>query len=171
MNKEYKKYRDEVLKSIDNKDIKNRIEYLLNWYSRKATRCKYKYYIFAAVGIIGPALVTLISNCTYLKNTCAVPVISTFSSICAGILVLTRWQESWIRYRRTVELIKSEIGKYLIDITEITGGKKLQRDKEFVNKIEDIVINENSEWTSIRSKDLGNKGNTNNSQNRLRKKF
>ena len=107
MNKEYKKYRNEVLKCIETKEIRDRMEYLLNWYSRKATQCKRRYYIFAAIGIIGPALVTVISNCTYLSDFCLVPVISTCSSIGTAILALTRWQEGWIRYRRTVEHIKT----------------------------------------------------------------
>ena len=40
MNREYKKYFTEVLRSIENKEIRDRIEYLLYWYNKRATRKK-----------------------------------------------------------------------------------------------------------------------------------
>ena len=150
MNKEYKKYRNEVLKCIETKEIRDRMEYLLNWYSRKATQCKRRYYIFAAIGIIGPALVTVISNCTYLSDFCLVPVISTCSSI--G------------RYRRTVEHIKSYISIYIVSLQGATDVEKIGIDKEFIKKIENLVLDENSEWTNIRSKDINGNSNSNSSQ-------
>ena len=164
MNKEYKKYRNEVLKCIETKEIRDRMEYLLNWYSRKATQCKRRYYIFAAIGIIGPALVTVISNCTYLSDFCLVPVISTCSSIGTAILALTRWQEGWIRYRRTVEHIKSYISIYIVSLQGATDVEKIVIDKEFIKKIDNLVLDENSEWTNIRSKDINGNSNSNSSQ-------
>lgn len=152
MSKAYKKYSAEVLRSIENKEIRDRIEYLLDWYSKKATRCKIKYYIFASIGIIGPALVTLISNCNIFQESCLVPIISTVTSICAGILVLTRWQEGWIRYRSTVENIKSKLTLYIVEIKSVTGEEKQKKDEIFIQDIEEIVQSENFEWSKIRKR-------------------
>ena len=154
MNREYKKYFTEVLRSIENKEIRDRIEYLLCWYNKRATRSKIKYYIFASVGIIGPALITLISSCKFFEESCLIPIISTISSICAGILVLTRWQEGWVRYRNTVEHIKSKLSIYIIEIQSMTNEEKQIKDREFIKEIEKIVQNENFEWSKIRNKDI-----------------
>lgn len=154
MNREYKKYFTEVLRSIENKEIRDRIEYLLCWYNKRATRSKIKYYICASVGIIGPALITLISSCKILEKSCLIPIISTVSTICAGILVMTRWQEGWVRYRNTVEHIKSKLSIYIIEIQSMEDEKKLEKDKEFIKEIEEIVQNENFEWSKIRNKDI-----------------
>ena len=154
MNREYKKYFTEVLRSIENKEIRDRIEYLLCWYNKRATRSKIKYYICASVGIIGPALITLISSCRILEESCLIPIISTVSTIFAGILVMTRWQEGWVRYRNTVEHIKSKLSIYIIEIQSMENEKKLEKDKEFIKEIEEIVQNENFEWSKIRNKDI-----------------
>lgn len=156
MNKDFEKYRDDVLNSIDNDIIQNRIEYLLNWYSKRAKQCKRRYYIFASVGIIAPALITLISSCKSYDGSCLIPIISTISTICAAFLVLTRWQEGWIRYRETLEHIQVEIDRYLINIVGLTGNEKLDKDKEFVNTIEEIVLNENKKWSNTRNQSSNN---------------
>lgn len=156
MNDNFEKYRDEILKSIENKDIKNRIEYLLNWYSKRAKQCKRRYYVFASVGIIGPTLVTLISSYKCVDLSCLIPIISAISSICAGILVLTRWQEGWIRYRETLECIQSEINNYLADIVGISNVEKIQKDRDFVKNIEKIVLNENKKWSNTRTQNSNN---------------
>lgn len=155
MNREYKKYFTEVLRSIENKEIRDRIEYLLCWYNKRATRSKIKYYICASVGIIGPALITLTSSCRILEESCLIPIISTVSTIFAGILVMTRWQEGWVRYRNTVEHIKSKLSIYIIEIQSMEDEKKLEKDKEFIKEIEEIVQNENFEWSKIRNNDIG----------------
>lgn len=112
--------------------------------------------MFASLGIIGPALVTLISSCSTLIDSCFVPIISITSSIGTAILVLTRWQDGWLRYRKTVERIKSLISIYLVEINDETLSviKKSDINQKFINKIEEIVIEENCEWVSIRKKDL-----------------
>ncbi len=154
MNKEYKKYSIEILKSIENKEIRDRIEYLLYWYNKRATRCKIKYYIFSSIGIIGPAFITLISGCKILNESILVPIISTLSSICAGILILTRWQEGWIRYRKTVEHVKSKLAIYVVEVQGLDNVEKREKDMKFIKEIEEIVQNENFEWSKIRNHDL-----------------
>lgn len=154
MNKAYKKYSKRTLRSIENEEIRSRIEYLLDWYNKKATRCKIKYYIFASIGIVGPALITLISSYKCFQESCIVPVISTISAICAGILVLTRWQEGWIRYRSTVELIKSKLSIYIVETKSITDKEKQKKDEEFIKCIEEIVQNENYEWIKVRDQKI-----------------
>lgn len=154
MCKDEREYCDEVLKYISNGEIRNRIKYLLNWYTKKANRCKYKYYIFSFIGIIGPALITLISSYESTNYKWMIPVISTISSICAGILVLTQYREGWLRYRKSVEQIKSYTNIYLVEIQELLGGKKTEKDKEFIKLIEKIVLEENIEWFNTRNKEI-----------------
>lgn len=145
-------------KEIENKIIKERIGYLLKWYSKKSTRCKLLYYFCASISIIIPALITLITSCTTMESTefiyfldykCVISLLSTIATIVAGILALTRWQEGWIRYRTTIEIIKSSLTVYLVERESPQEDIK-KMDEKFIKEIEEIVKNENMEWLRTR---------------------
>lgn len=154
-----KKYIEKIEQSIDNKIVQERIKYLLIWYSHKATINKYLYFAFVAISIIAPALITLINSCVKdsflgMNKTCLISLISTIATIFAGILAITRWQEGWLRYRKTAELIKSKVSIYLIKRKNSENDDNKKIDNEFISEIEDIVQKENAEWLSMRRDEL-----------------
>lgn len=158
MRKQEKEYIENINGSIEEEVLRKRIEYLLTWYSHKATRNKYLYFTFVAISIIAPALITLINSCVKdsflgMDKTCLISFISTIATIFAGILAITRWQEGWLRYRKTAELIKSKVSIYLIQRKNSENDNK-KMDNEFISEIEDIVQKENAEWLSMRRDEL-----------------
>ena len=153
MARDEKNYIKKIGDMFENDMIKVRVIYLLNWYSKKASKYRIKYFICAFLSVVIPACITLISN--ILKNTYyVIPVLSTIGTITAGILAISRWQEGWLRYRKTVESIKSEISVYLVMRNyhnSLENNEKVYEvDLLFLEKIEEIVKYENNEWVSLR---------------------
>lgn len=157
---EERKYIEALDSAIVNKNIKLRVIYLLNWYSRRATNCKRCYYTCVFISIIAPAFIALINGCFTelsegtliifgLNKIEIISIISTIATISAGILAVTRWQDGWFRYRYANELIKSEVSLYLVK-KEKENDDNI--DQVFMNRIEQIVANENNEWLHFKDK-------------------
>ena len=145
--KKEKEYIESIKKKIANEIIRDRIVYLLEWYSKKATWDKRLYLFCASISVIAPATITLINSCFKQYANCLIPIISTFASIVAGILALTRWQEGWIRYRSTTEKIKSNVNLFLQDVQYASSGTIKYIEKDFLKEVEDICNDENIEWS------------------------
>lgn len=143
---EEKEFIELIENKITNEVIKDRVVYLLKWYSKKATWDKRLYFFCACVSVIAPASITLINSCFKQYSNCLIPFISTFATIVAGILALTRWQEGWLRYRKTAEQIKSETSKFLLEMDHASHDTKNDIEKKFLDKLEDISSDENMEW-------------------------
>ena len=66
-------------------------------------------------------------------------------AITAGLLSIYKFQENWIKYRTTSEILKHQKHLYLASVTPYDGSDKY---KVLVKNIESIISKENSEWQS-----------------------
>lgn len=93
---------------------------LLNYYMKSATLCRKYYYLSAALTIVLPTLVTVVSS---MSSVWTMPFINIFTSVVAGLSAvisgfnsLFKWQENWLRYRMGVDLLKKESINYIARI-------------------------------------------------------
>lgn len=113
-NRRYFKFVEE---KIENEIIRERILYLLKWYSRRATLWKIFYFISVIIGIVAPTIMTFINGIDLPDETILelidkrtfLSLLSTISIIVAGILAITRWHDGWLRYRRAAEMLTGKL--------------------------------------------------------------
>lgn len=140
---------------VTNEGIRIRLMNLLLWYIREAERAKIKYYFFKMVTILLPALVMIItSSGTGLAiwaseewGTAAnllVAVLAGFTNIASSILVVTKWHENWIQYRRTADKIEGELALYLAGAYPYRNPAL--RDGRLMQKVERIASQEDDVW-------------------------
>lgn len=97
-NRRYFKFVEE---KIENEIVRERILYLLKWYSRRATLWKIFYFISVIIGIVAPTIKTFINGIDLPDDTILriidkrtfLSLLSTISIIVAGILAITRWHD------------------------------------------------------------------------------
>ena len=127
--------------------MKDRVEDQLNWYSDKASENKKKYYASQTIIIIAGALVPIV-NVIPLDVDMIIRIIS---SVLGGIVIgitgiiqLKKYQENWINYRSTEEMLKKEKFMFLNNAGEYSNGDNdEQKLKLLVERVESIISNQN----------------------------
>ena len=127
--------------------LKERVEDQIDWYSKKSSIGKKFYIRIRTIEIIFGFSISLIS--LFLKRDLSGVAIGALSFSLAGLnsfLLLNKYQENWLQYRSTSELLKQEkymfIGKSGTYNTEEEG----ERFKLFVERCETIISSENINW-------------------------
>jgi hypothetical protein len=69
--------------------------------------------------------------------------------IITGLTQLEKYQENWIVYRTTTELLKKEKYFYENEAGEYTDLDELQRNKLLVERVESIVSSETSKYFTV----------------------
>jgi hypothetical protein len=123
----------------------------VRWYERTKRDARVLYYIFQVAVIVLSGITPLVILATDSKL--AQAAFPALAAICAGILGIYQWQESWRRRGTTLEALKREYVKfdtrsgddYALTLTE---DEAISR---FVLKMEDILEGEVSDWQRLRA--------------------
>lgn len=128
-------------KNITNTLVRNRLCNLLCYYMKTASMCRSFYHISAALTILLPTIVTVVSSFSGMWSMGFINVFTAIvagvSAVISGFTTLFKWQEGWIRYRMASELLKRESVYYIggIGIYE----DPTQRDSRFLQEMERIA--------------------------------
>ncbi len=122
----------------------------VKWYERTKRDARVRYYIFQVAVIVLSGITPLIILATDSKL--AQAAFPALAAICAGIVGIYQWQESWRRRATTLENLKSEYVKFDTRSGDdyalaLTDDEAISR---FVLKMESILEGEVSEWQRIR---------------------
>jgi hypothetical protein len=128
-----------------------RYNYSVRWFERTKRDARVLYYIFQVAVIVLSGITPLVILATDSKL--AQAAFPALAAICAGILGIYQWHESWRHRATTLEALKSEYVKfdtrsgddYALTLTE---DEAISR---FVLKMEDILGGEVSEWKQLRT--------------------
>jgi Protein of unknown function (DUF4231) len=131
---------------------KERVEDQLDWYDRKAIFNKNRFRLFQIITIIASAIVPIVN--IYPIGDVQTRIISSILggtiAIVTAITQLEKYQESWILYRTTHELLKKEkflfknnAGDYNANLSED------DRNRLFVERIETIVSSETTKYFAM----------------------
>ena len=162
--KQYEKdFFDDACGRIDNESVQKRMKYLFAWYSQKAEDNKRKYNLLRTMSYTLPCIITLANVFAFLLSKEWIAVISgTISVLLAFInhrMDHHRYYENWIRYRNTVEKLKTQMeyylnGSYPYDCDDIKINSRT-----LAEIIEETAADELTNWTNLRDESHDSKKN------------
>jgi hypothetical protein len=128
--------------------LTERLEKQLRWYGDKSAENKKKFHLFQWIIISTSALVPIVNTIGPAGDSLRI-----VSSILGGIIVavtsliqLHKYQENWILYRTTAELLKKEKYLYLNDAGDYSGLDPSRKKKQLVERVEVMVSSETSKY-------------------------
>jgi hypothetical protein len=121
------------------------------WYERTKRTARILYYGFQVAVILLSGITPLVILATESKLVQA--AFPALAAICAGLLGVYQWQESWRRRATTLEALRSEFVKFDTRSGDdyslaLTDDEVVSR---FVLRMEDILAGEVSEWQRLRA--------------------
>lgn len=122
------------------KYIKERVKDQIEWHSKKSTLYKRCFLGLSVISLVISVVVSAtIKSGNYLSFylSLAVPV-------CTGLMAIFRYQEKWNIYRNTAESLKSEFYRFETKIGVYSTDNSFN---VFVEKIENILNNNNQKWS------------------------
>lgn len=127
--------------------IEHRLEEQIEWYDRKSALNKKAFRRFQLIQLVMASLITLsgvISPSEFPMVSYIVPSLGALIAIVSGVIGLYKFQENWLEYRTVSESLKHE--KYLF-LTRSEPYNEAAPFNLFVNRIENIISEENSKWS------------------------
>jgi hypothetical protein len=141
-------------------DPKARLKDQLDYHSKQSRHNKKRFYSLQAVIIITSALVPIVNV--------VIPggdLLRLISSILGGIIVvitgvmqLHKYQENWILFRTTQELLKREKYLYLNGAGDYAGLDPIDKKRLLVERVEDLVSSETSKYFATHKPERGKPG-------------
>lgn len=128
--------------------IKNRLDDQLQYYENNSKGNKNRYHGFQVLIIVSGALIPIINSIDYAGIEIRV-VSAVLGSVILGItsvLQLKKYQENWILYRSTAEVLKKEKQFFLNQVGDYSGLTDERRHKLLVERIEAILSSENTKF-------------------------
>lgn len=129
--------------------IKERVDDQITWYSKKSSNNQRWYKRWRLVEILAAALIPFLTS--YTGDTGNGPMfkiivgaLGMLVAVISGLLVLYKFQDNWVEYRNTCELLTSE--KFLFE-TQAPPYNTPDAFPNFVQKIEALITSENQKWT------------------------
>jgi hypothetical protein len=130
--------------------IKNRIDDQIDWYNRKSNSNKNWFYRCNVITILCSALIPFLVGFSspeqaYLKYLAG--AFGVIITITQGILSLKKYQENWMTYRSTAEMLQREKLLFLNGVGDFEDDAYAY--KVFVMKAEQILSSENTNWITL----------------------
>lgn len=131
-----------------------RLEEQIDWHSDRASDNKRKFYVLQTIIIVTGASISVVNAISISQN--ILYYVSFLSSILGGIVVIFtaliqmyKFQENWILYRTTGELLKKEKFWFLNDVGPYSELNPEQKKKLLVERVETMVSSETSKYFTV----------------------
>jgi len=137
-----------------------RLEKQIEWHSKKSRQNKHRFGLFQIIILVASAIIPIV-------NVASIGDIQTriISSIIGGIIVvitgltqLEKYQENWILYRTSAELLKKEKYFFENNVGEYSSLIDVEKNRLLVERIESIVSAETSKYFTIHQPEKVQKG-------------
>lgn len=135
-----------------------RLDNQINWYSNKSTKNKNWHYILKFTETIiasSISLMTLFVNVWHFKIIIA--ILGAVLIALYNIHTFFKFQENWIEYRKTSEILKHEKYMFLASSGIYNTEEKDIPFKILVERCETIISHENINWAQLNNNEYGNK--------------
>jgi hypothetical protein len=133
-----------------------RLQKQIEWHSKKALDNKLRYRLYQIITLIASAIIPIINLLNIAKPDTADYQIRIISSIISAIIVvvtgltqLEKYQENWILYRTSTELLKKEKYFFENNAGEYSNLDEKEKNKLLVERVESIVSAETSKYFTI----------------------
>jgi hypothetical protein len=132
--------------------LKCRVDDQIEFYGKKSRVNKFRYRLLQVIIMVASGFVPLvnISDFASLQTRIISSVLGSITIIITGISQLEKYQETWILYRTTEELLKKEKNMFLHNAGDYSTLNDQERNNLFVERIETIVSSETARYFSAR---------------------
>jgi hypothetical protein len=131
--------------------MKERLEKQIEWHSKKARHNKLRFRQLQITILVASAIIPIINvaNIGDVQTRIISSIIGGIILVITGVTQLEKYQENWILYRTSAELLKKE--KYFFEnnageYSKVDGPEK---NKLLVERVESIVSSETSKYFTI----------------------
>ncbi len=136
--------------------IKERLEDQISWYDAKSqiNQWRFKWLSFAEIfcATLIPFVVCLSEYIFYGRI--VIGSLGVIIAVCAGLSRINKYQENWLMYRTTCETLRHEKYLFLTGSSPYNGEDRFNK---FVERVENIISKENSQWSSFTNEKSHNK--------------
>jgi hypothetical protein len=135
--------------SSDYKD--KRLEEQIKWHSKKARQNKSRFRLYQIIVIFAGAIIPIVNVIDFvdLQTRIISSVLGGVIAVVTALSQLEKYQENWILYRTTAELLKKEKYFYENGVGEYSNLDEPQRKKLLVERVESIVSSETSKYFTV----------------------
>jgi hypothetical protein len=128
-----------------------RLQKQIDWHSQKARHNKLRFRLYQIITLIASAIISIINvaNVGDFQTRMISSIIAGVIVVATGITQLEKYQESWILYRTSSELLKKEKYFFENNIGEYSNPDEKERNKLLVERVESIVSAETSKYFTI----------------------
>lgn len=135
--------------------LKGRFSQQYNYYNKRSRDCqnRYKFFAFSNLMLTASIPVLTISSDTNVYLKYAIAIVGALATVCSGIPLISKYHNSWIKFRLTAEALNSEKAKFTTRSGEYHGKDDDYCNEHFVVQCEKYMSDEHEEWMSIILKD------------------
>ena len=133
-----------------------RVKEQLQWHSKKARQNKLKFRLYQIIILIASAIIPIVNvsspgdlSTGDLQTRIISSIIGGIIVVVTGITQLEKYQENWILYRTSSELLKKEKYFFENNAGEYSNLDEKERSKLLVERVESIVSAETSKYFTI----------------------
>ena len=124
-----------------------RLEEQIKWHSQKARHNKSRFRMYEIIVIFSGAIIPIVNIIEVEPGTRIISsILGGLIAIVTAVTQLEKYQENWILYRTTSELLKKEKYYYENEVGEYSGLDESNRKKMLVERVESIVSSETSKY-------------------------
>lgn len=125
--------------------LKERLDTQREWYSKKSRQNKKMFMTLRMIEIVSAALIPFVSGMSYNIPWAEwiIGVLGILIAVAAASTELFKYQENWIEYRLTSELLKHERYTYLTNTEPYIVDNKFHL---LVDRVESILSKQNFSW-------------------------
>jgi Protein of unknown function (DUF4231) len=128
-----------------------RLEKQIEWHSKKSKQNKLRFRLYQIVILIAGAIIPIINvaNVGDFQTRVVSSIIGGMIVVVTGVTQLEKYQENWILYRTSAELLKKEKYFFENNVGEYSKADGPEKNKLLVERVESIVSAETSKYFAI----------------------
>lgn len=147
-------------KEFFNEYVEKRYKDQLNYYSKASAKNQKRYKQFQWILILLSACTPILAALDPQRMQIPVIIISALVAVLTAGLKTFQYQELWITYRATNELLKPEIHYYRYGVGPY-AEEGIDKEKLFVSRVESILDKEHVNWPAAKKLEKENQTKTN----------
>lgn len=116
----------------------DRLEEQIKWHSQKARYNKQKFRLYQIIILIASAIIPIVNviNFTDLPTRVSSSIMAGIIAVATGITQLEKYQENWILYRTSTELLKKEKYFFENNAGEYSNLSDVEKNKLLVERVD-----------------------------------
>jgi hypothetical protein len=130
---------------------KERLQFQIEWHSGKARHNKKMFRLYEIIILVSGAIIPIVNAIDYgdFQTRSISSILGGIVVISTGLSQLEKYQENWILYRTSTELLKKEKYFFENNVGEYINLDEDKKMKLLVERVESIVSSETSKYFSL----------------------